>query len=471
MAMLRLAGAGVMSRTAQGVPNLMALTVWLVVILCVPAADAGIRRLPISISEGSVPQINSTGYVVWQGGTDTGGEIILWNGVTTRKITGPIPRRVTPKINDVGGVLWSDTDGQDDEIYLWDGNLIRQITDNAHRDHSPIFNDRGQVAWVGEHGDETTAEIYLWDGVRIRQLTTDRKIDRYPAINNLGQVVWQKGGNDSRQIHLWDGATVRQLTNRGSNSFPHINDRGHVVWESLYPSPDRLHYLMEIQLWDGRVMRTVSSGDFNTLARLNDRDQVVWTHIWSGQPRFWNGLQIYELPYQRPPDRSTSGDKSLNNAGQVAWRSWDGTDWEIYQWNEGDIRRITHNGRDDFHPQLNDGGQIAWMAREAGQWCVYLYNPVGVSTLSVEPAAVVGGRPLTATVTLAAPASTEGALVRLASSQPELAAVPDHVVVPAGALTVSFPVSTSRVAAVTGVMLAASLAGEENTAHLTLLPP
>lgn len=96
-----------------------------------------------------------------------------------------------------------------------------------------------------------------------------------------------------------------------------------------------------------------------------------------------------------------------------------------------------------------------------------LVNPAVTVTLS--PAAVVGGTPVTGTVSLAqAPAAN--AAVSLQSSDSKIALVPDSVIVPAGQLSASFTVSTNTVISPLMIIITASYATATESAALTVNP-
>jgi len=97
---------------------------------------------------------------------------------------------------------------------------------------------------------------------------------------------------------------------------------------------------------------------------------------------------------------------------------------------------------------------------------------VSLSSLTLNPATVEGGsQPSTGTVTLSAAAPAGGAQVALSSSDSATAQVPPSVVVPAGATSTTFTVTTSAVAASTSVTISASFGGVSQTASLTVTPP
>ena len=93
-----------------------------------------------------------------------------------------------------------------------------------------------------------------------------------------------------------------------------------------------------------------------------------------------------------------------------------------------------------------------------------------LSSVSVNPATVVGGNGSTGTVTLTAAAPGAGLLVNLSSSNAAVAAVPPSVTVAAGVTSASFAVTTSSVAASTAVTITGAQGATTRTATLTVNP-
>jgi len=96
--------------------------------------------------------------------------------------------------------------------------------------------------------------------------------------------------------------------------------------------------------------------------------------------------------------------------------------------------------------------------------------PLGLSTVSVNPTAVVGGNPSTGTVFLNSAAPSGGASVGLSSNN-AVAVVPASVTVPAGQTSASFAVSTTAVSASTTATITGTFAGASRSATLTVNPP
>lgn len=82
--------------------------------------------------------------------------------------------------------------------------------------------------------------------------------------------------------------------------------------------------------------------------------------------------------------------------------------------------------------------------------------PPTLSGLTIGSTAVKGGKTLNGKVTLSGPATGEGALVTLRSSKGKVLQVPASVLVPAGATTVNFSVTTKKVGAKNSVVVTAT---------------
>jgi Domain of unknown function (DUF4082)/Putative Ig domain/Bacterial Ig domain len=105
------------------------------------------------------------------------------------------------------------------------------------------------------------------------------------------------------------------------------------------------------------------------------------------------------------------------------------------------------------------------------QTALLTVGPPSLSSFAVNPTSVIGGtQSSTGTVTLSGPAPVGGAQVTLSSNN-GAASVSSSVIVPAGATSATFTVSTSVVAMVTPVAISASYGGVTQTATLTVTPP
>ena len=93
-----------------------------------------------------------------------------------------------------------------------------------------------------------------------------------------------------------------------------------------------------------------------------------------------------------------------------------------------------------------------------------------LQALALVPTSVLGGTPTRSTLTLTLPAPTDGASIRLYSSDPALATVPSSLTIPSGARTAIFAVTTNPVTASTPVTITAYYDLHQLVASLTLQP-
>jgi hypothetical protein len=93
-----------------------------------------------------------------------------------------------------------------------------------------------------------------------------------------------------------------------------------------------------------------------------------------------------------------------------------------------------------------------------------------LSSLTLNPASVVGGNTSQGTVTLTAAAPSAGAVVALSSGNTAVATVPASVTVPAGATSAPFTVTSKAVTASTPVTIGATYSGVTKSATLTVNP-
>ena len=80
----------------------------------------------------------------------------------------------------------------------------------------------------------------------------------------------------------------------------------------------------------------------------------------------------------------------INNAGQLVWYQFDGTDDEILFYDGTDIVQITDNDTQDYFPEMNDLGHLVWASCdggigdicEGGDYEVYLYDGAGITRIT-----------------------------------------------------------------------------------------
>jgi hypothetical protein len=94
-----------------------------------------------------------------------------------------------------------------------------------------------------------------------------------------------------------------------------------------------------------------------------------------------------------------------------------------------------------------------------------------LSSLSVSPGSVVGGRTITGMVRLVNPSSANETTITLMSVPPDIAVVPSIITVPAGSSRATFPIRIANVRVTTHVTVAAIYGGVTKTVHVTVTSP
>jgi hypothetical protein len=207
---------------------------------------------------GSRPEINDKGAVIWQGlgqKKDHKGRfryintIMLNESGKTRNLEVDTVAAKTPDINNQGIIVlsrWVDKADPTEkkvahgytgvfEIFLQGGDKGKFLTDSKtyQNNKNPMINDKGMIVWHGQIKGKT-AEIYLYDGKKTKRLTKNKLKDTMPVINNNGEVVWQGRRSGGDEIFYYDGSTVRQITdNFYDDREPWINDNGVIVWAAM----------------------------------------------------------------------------------------------------------------------------------------------------------------------------------------------------------------------------------------------
>jgi hypothetical protein len=116
---------------------------------------------------------------------------------------------------------------------------------------------------------------------------------------------------------------------------------------------------------------------------------------------------------------------------------------------------------------VNDGSATSTSARLSG-CTVSTPSSASLSTLSLNPTAVVGGNSATGTVTLTSAAPSGGLVVSLSSNNTAAATVPASVTVPAGFTSTTFTVSTNSLTNSQSSTIIASAGGITKSSTITV---
>ena len=133
------------------------------------------------------------------------------------------------------------------------------------------------------------------------------------------------------------------------------------------------------------------------------------------------------------------------------------------------------NGIATISATVSDGGGYLTATATAPDGSTSEFSAVlkisnGLSALTLNPTTVVNGTTSTGTVTLTGPAVAGGGTITLSASPQTVATVPATVVVPAGATSATFTVSTSIISTPQDAIISATYQGVSKTATLHVNP-
>jgi outer membrane protein assembly factor BamB len=142
----------------------------------------------------------------------------------------------------------------------------------------------------------------------------------------------------------------------------------------------------------------------------------------------------------------------------------------VYAFNpDGSLQWTFATGNSIFgSPAIGADGTVYIGSEDGNLYALGTVN-TSVTGLSISPTAVVGGNPVTGTVTISPAASGQGVEVTLSSSDPS-ASTPPQVLVPAGSTTAMFTINTSGVAAPTNPVITGTIGPSSASASLTVNP-
>ncbi len=336
----------------------------------------------LGLPDGTGYELNDDGIWVWQGFDGHDWEIFLSSGKTQNPppMTNDGDNDRQPDINNNGTVVWQhDTTASKAEIFLDDGSGPVNISNSPiYEDSNPRIGDGGHVVWEGDSGDDF--DIFLYDGLSAVDISNDPNNEDYqPQVNAVGGVVWVKDlsavSGRKKEIYFFGGSGPVNLSSTPLNEDiePWINDSNEVVW-SGYDGTD-----YEIFYWNGGAAAPITNNTQNdSHPRINNDGKVVWQSGTgtAAEIFFWDGqfpVTITQITSNGVEDM----DPCINEAGEVAWRSWDPSAgaYQIVLWDGGfpaadhttPITTDTNWGKGP--PKLNDNparleNDILWKGKE-----------------------------------------------------------------------------------------------------------
>jgi len=270
-------------------------------------------------------------------------------------------------------------------------------------------------------------------------------------INDAGQVIgWNYDANENPHGFLWTpgSGTIDLGTFGGTSSAAHgINRFGQIVGWAYDADQKTRAFLWTPTTYNGTVGSLTDLGTFGGAegwaSAINDAGQVIGgakKADGSVRPFLWdavNGMRDLESLVANASNWWLSDPRAINNVGQIVG----------YGYKDGDVNP----------------------APKAHAFLLTPTASISVVSLTLNPHTLRGTQSSTGTVTITSPAPANGAGILLTSTNP-VAHVPHSVIVPPGATSVNFPITTDNVSASTTSILRATANGVTRGATLTILP-
>jgi hypothetical protein len=328
---------------------------------------------------------NSTAQVLWADGANYN-SLTLYNG-HAETLTNNC-KNGTADFNDHGQATWIETDGQ---VYLFDGNTTTKLTAGPVTAWNLNLNKNGHVVW--DANDETGfRNIYLFDGRHTTRLSTSG-VNGQPLLSDKGDVAWihadWNGINLSDfEVQYFDGHRTQQLTfNQVDDDFLRIASSGQLVWLSFTDNGTEVFY------YDGHIISQLTDNLFDeTWPVISPKGQPFWTS-YDGQSQHSELFTLVDgAVWQVTDNQFEDGYPQVNKSGQFAWMGWAGTDWpwEVFYFNGSNLERLTENSTFDVNPLVSKNGFVVW-THNAGPYTqageLHLYDGKSIQRITpVNPA-------------------------------------------------------------------------------------
>jgi hypothetical protein len=342
-------------------------------------------------NSGSTPQISESG-VVWAGAdpADDVNKIFFYNPATGKAI--PLPNSINGSAPQISGsnVTWvASPDGNDTEIFLYDGSIgqTKQLTDNSVTDFNPQISG-SNVAWVSNDGNDNEIFIYKLglDGVfRNFQLTDNATDDSSPQI--FGSSLAWNHKNANNTVDIWfhnasslskpaltplqrESEEVIKLTTNANTSGLQVSNE--VVWVNSSGGNNQVFYYtgsgLPKQLTSGATDK--GSPEISNVGVVNT---IAYTGLESGNNKIFYSNVSATPPVSititpRSPQDTFSDQLPQLSGTSLAWRRFDGSDYEIFYYNaqaeiqpntSNDLTALTNNNTDDFLLAIS-GSNVFW---------------------------------------------------------------------------------------------------------------
>jgi hypothetical protein len=293
----------------------------------------------------------------------------------------------------------------------------------------------------------------LWRSNNVKSTTVTWSSIRAAGTDNISAIAIAPGNSNIVWVGQNDGVVSK--TTNGTATTPTwtaIDNNG-----TANPFPNRYIQRILVDPSNNNVVYVSLGGFSGDNLWKTTNGGTTWTDI--------TGTGVTGLP-----DAPIRG---IARHPKDAYRLYVGTEVGVFQTADGGLTWTTN----DFGPANVSTDEVNFMsgsqtllAATHGRGLWTLDQTLGAaSALTINPTQVTGGNSAVGTVTLAAPASTGGAIVTLTDNSTKVT-VPATVTVLEGQTTATFTITTTTVTAATTATISAAYAGVTKTATLRVVP-
>ncbi len=187
-------------------------------------------------------------------------------------------------------------------------------------------------------------------------------------LNDNGDVVWTENDGNDQEIYVYYNGIITLKTMNGLNEKgPGINNSGQIIYEVYDSRYGWIIYRDDLyDSLDPFIIATANQTSQDNLSpKLNDNGHIAW-RMFDG-----NDYEIYRHNGIATSKISTSsndeGDAQINNGGDITWVERQGSlDYEILRYTGSGPQWITSYSYLNFAPQISDSGHVAWYGTAAG---------------------------------------------------------------------------------------------------------
>lgn len=330
--------------------------------------DGGQKILTTRCKAGSAA-LNERGMVAW---IETDGQVYLFDGAVTRKISPATARGWNLDLNKWGQVVWDASDELEGRhIYFYNGVQTVRLTSSGGNS-APKISDKGQIAWLHVDvidGQVSDTEIFYFNGKKTKQLTDNALQEDYLRMAKNGNVTWlayDPSGAEDSEVFLYDRKRVTQLTDNAFDDHSVVVSAKGAAW------------------WLGR------SGGVTDIFTFSKGS------LWQVTATAYEETFPYYLP-QYPNFAHVS------KTGYFAWMAadWGQWPWDIFFYDGVNVLRLTDDDTFDMNPVVSDNGFVAW-THHAGPYNqsgeLHLYDKANIRAITTNRPAEKSDIPLAVTV-------------------------------------------------------------------------